>query len=729
MFAPLAEAYRKAGMFEDALGALEIGLSRHPKYIPGHIVSGRCYLDLKDEVKAEESFSKVMELDPENVIALKALADLAERHGRREVAIERLQRLLDFDPANEDALAQLARVAAEPVAVVVPVIDEEEPAAPVNEVVIGQGEVIDPARAEFEVQLFQPIELIPIESTEFQVPNDAESLRIHEPEPFSLAEPPAPVDDEVGELSTSLPAEPPLEPIATLDEIRWASDGLDLRPAPETVDVEIVSVVAEVFEPGIAEVVEPVRDDHPPDVDLEVAVPPVEAAPAAPSPDPPSAAVVDSPPRQLTLDPTLLQLPVIPPLAPVRPAPPVAVIPEDLTPVAVIPEDLTPATEEPDATVTEASAGWVAPESVADPEGVGLAEHAAPAPSEAATAAGPDGYSEPEPVAAPEHLTATGPSGYTEPKPAAAQEPVTAPERLTAEAMGPAGFTEPEPTAESEHLTATAQEPPPKPHRPTVAAAETEPVVESESPTDAPVTIAAGPAEPAPPPAPERLTATAEDVPAAADVPTMAAILAGSAVPEPAAEDEGPSVIEPELVVTETMAEVFLRQGYTDLALAVYSQLALREPGNQRIEAAKARLQTELAPAAPGPASEVPVRQLAVATTGGRPATTWLAQVFAVGPPRAAAPVHPPAFEPPAAAEPTRAATDTLSLSSVFGDEPVPPAPADSSQTLEESGPSFDEFFGTPAEAAPITGDAPSGSGQPIEDLEQFNAWLKGLKR
>ena len=78
-FAPLAEAYRKSGDPQRAIGVLTPGLELHPDYIPASIVLGRCHLDLKDDAAAEQAFAHVLELDTENVIALKALADITER--------------------------------------------------------------------------------------------------------------------------------------------------------------------------------------------------------------------------------------------------------------------------------------------------------------------------------------------------------------------------------------------------------------------------------------------------------------------------------------------------------------------------------------------------------------------------------------------------------------------------------------------------------------------------
>src|SRR5690606_26673202 len=93
-----------------ALEILAEGLGRHPDYIPASIVLGRCHLDLGDEAQAEAAFARVLELDDENVIALKALADIAERHGRFDEAQRRLDALLAVDRSNDEARIQLARL-------------------------------------------------------------------------------------------------------------------------------------------------------------------------------------------------------------------------------------------------------------------------------------------------------------------------------------------------------------------------------------------------------------------------------------------------------------------------------------------------------------------------------------------------------------------------------------------------------------------------------------------
>jgi tetratricopeptide (TPR) repeat protein len=109
-FAPLAEVHRKNGEVRRALDLLGPGLQLHPDYIPASIVLGRCHLDLGDVHAAETAFLHVLGLDGENVIALKALADISERLLKFDEAERWLQTLLSVDRSNDDAREQLQRV-------------------------------------------------------------------------------------------------------------------------------------------------------------------------------------------------------------------------------------------------------------------------------------------------------------------------------------------------------------------------------------------------------------------------------------------------------------------------------------------------------------------------------------------------------------------------------------------------------------------------------------------
>jgi hypothetical protein len=202
---------------------------------------------------------------------------------------------------------------------------------------------------------------------------------------------------------------------------------------------------------------------------------------------------------------------------------------------------------------------------------------------------------------------------------------------------------------------------------------------------------------------------------------------------------DGAVADEPALIVTESMAELFLHQGHRELALAVYRQLASR-PDHDHLEEKILALESELAEELPEePPHEEPVRpSFAAESTGGRSVAEVLRDVLNSPPPSVASKVHPPAIERGPEGEPTREADQPFSLATVFSEtSPSPSAIAGaeamsetdvfSGASAEESEPSYDEFFGTTG-SNEAEGSVPSRPSE-TEDLHQFNEWLKGLKR
>lgn len=109
-FAALADAHRKVGDLDRAIRIVQAGILQRPNYVSGHIVLGRCLVDQGADDEAEKVFEEVLELDAENIIALKVLGDVAERRGNWESARRWLGRLLEVDPMNEEARMVLDRV-------------------------------------------------------------------------------------------------------------------------------------------------------------------------------------------------------------------------------------------------------------------------------------------------------------------------------------------------------------------------------------------------------------------------------------------------------------------------------------------------------------------------------------------------------------------------------------------------------------------------------------------
>jgi tetratricopeptide (TPR) repeat protein len=103
VFARLADAYRKAGEIDLALKVVEDGISRHPDYLSGYIVLGRCHTDLKRNGDAIAAFERVAELDPTNLVAIGSLAELTREGGDTDGARGWYTRLTQLDPLNDEA--------------------------------------------------------------------------------------------------------------------------------------------------------------------------------------------------------------------------------------------------------------------------------------------------------------------------------------------------------------------------------------------------------------------------------------------------------------------------------------------------------------------------------------------------------------------------------------------------------------------------------------------------
>ncbi len=221
-------------------------------------------------------------------------------------------------------------------------------------------------------------------------------------------------------------------------------------------------------------------------------------------------------------------------------------------------------------------------------------------------------------------------------------------------------------------------------------------------------------------------------------------------VPVPAVESA-----EPEPVITETMAEVYLKQGLIAEARQVYEKLVRSRPGDAALRARLAALEPQRGASSVGQSSQP---RYAAAETGGVSARSLFGRVLSARPGAPQAPPTPPPLPPPpppaplassgsamdaafedepvqAPGAPTRATSDELSLAAVFGEEPMPaPRPkAGARPPAPEAGAggfSFDEFFGAKpgTEAAP-----PAGGEAPAAEPEggtpdDFVSWLKGLK-
>lgn len=229
-FASLADAYRKDGQVARALEVVRAGLMIHPDYVSARVVLGRCLVDTGDDPAAEEAFTRVAELDGESVIALKALADIAERRGDPAAAAKWARQLLNVDPGNDEAREQVTRV--EALVGAAPPAPVEEASAPLMDL----NDVADPEPEASAMAMAGPAPTAP--PSEPPAPRRSEGIRFE----------PA-VDTQARTLEIPTAPEPEPEPLPTL-----RLSGMEATSAEAEVPAVVTPALG--LEPGFADKVE-----------------------------------------------------------------------------------------------------------------------------------------------------------------------------------------------------------------------------------------------------------------------------------------------------------------------------------------------------------------------------------------------------------------------------------------------------------------------------------------
>ena len=101
-FAQLGEEYRRAGRSREAIATCRAGLSRHPGYLSARVTLGRALLDVGELDGAERELKEVLRVAPENLAALRGLAEAMLRQGDRISALAHYQAALSLAPRDID---------------------------------------------------------------------------------------------------------------------------------------------------------------------------------------------------------------------------------------------------------------------------------------------------------------------------------------------------------------------------------------------------------------------------------------------------------------------------------------------------------------------------------------------------------------------------------------------------------------------------------------------------
>jgi tetratricopeptide (TPR) repeat protein len=106
-FAALAEEYRKAGRFDEAIAACRSGLEKHPSYVSARATLGRALVEVGDLAGAREELAQVLQAAPQHLGALRGLAEASRRVGDLADAIAKLRLASQLAPQDRDLSEQL----------------------------------------------------------------------------------------------------------------------------------------------------------------------------------------------------------------------------------------------------------------------------------------------------------------------------------------------------------------------------------------------------------------------------------------------------------------------------------------------------------------------------------------------------------------------------------------------------------------------------------------------
>lgn len=111
-FAQLAEELRRAGANDEAVEVCRAGLARHPGYLSARVTLGRALLELGRLDDARAELSLVVGSAPDNLAAIRGLAEIHQRRGELGEALSYFRRALELarhDPELEETVERMEK--------------------------------------------------------------------------------------------------------------------------------------------------------------------------------------------------------------------------------------------------------------------------------------------------------------------------------------------------------------------------------------------------------------------------------------------------------------------------------------------------------------------------------------------------------------------------------------------------------------------------------------------
>ena len=107
VFAPLADAYRKAGRMRDAIRLCREGLDRYPQYVTARLILAKALLDDGNPDGALDEVRSILAASPQEAQAHRLAGDLYRRGGALSEAVRHLEQAVRLDPGDRESRALL----------------------------------------------------------------------------------------------------------------------------------------------------------------------------------------------------------------------------------------------------------------------------------------------------------------------------------------------------------------------------------------------------------------------------------------------------------------------------------------------------------------------------------------------------------------------------------------------------------------------------------------------
>ena len=111
-FAQLAEECRRAGHFQESVAVCRAGLEIHPGYLSARVTLGRSLIELNDLDTALAELEQVLKSAPDNLAAIRGVAEIRHRQGQLSEALTQYRAALALarnDPDLQRTVDELAR--------------------------------------------------------------------------------------------------------------------------------------------------------------------------------------------------------------------------------------------------------------------------------------------------------------------------------------------------------------------------------------------------------------------------------------------------------------------------------------------------------------------------------------------------------------------------------------------------------------------------------------------